>query len=240
VQSPFVSEVVSLPPGRQTSLYVALPYYEGETLEARLARNPLNLQEGLAIAGKVARGIAALHRQGIVHRDIKPENVLLTGDGGVRLIDLGVARLPRIEEFDEPEIPGTPSFMAPELIEGARGSEASDQFAFGVTLYRMFTGRYPYGEIEPFSRPRFGKPVPASKLRPELPAWLEAVMSRAVAVNPSERFGDMFELLAAMEGGAANATRSLQPRSLYERNPLRFWQLVSLLLALALIGALAS
>jgi serine/threonine protein phosphatase PrpC len=239
VQSPYVSEVVSLAPGRQTSLYVALPYYEGETLEARLARGPLGLQDGLAIAGKIARGIAALHRQGIVHRDIKPENVLLTTSGEVRLIDLGVARLPRIEEFDEPEIPGTPSFMAPELINGARGSEASDQFAYGVTLYRIFTGRYPYGEIEPFSRPRFGKPAQACKLRPELPAWLDAVMGRAVAVNPAERFGDMFELLGALEGGAAQSTRSIRPRTIYDRSPVRFWQLVSLLLALALIAALA-
>ena len=239
VTSPYVSEVVTLPPGQQKSLYVALPYYEGETLEARLTRGPMSLEDGLGIGGKIARGIGSLHRLGIVHRDIKPENVLLTSDGGVKLIDLGVARLPRIEEFDEPEIPGTPSFMAPELIEGARGSEASDQFAFGVTLYRMFTGRYPYGEIEPFSHPRFGKPAQACKLRPDLPAWLDAVMARAVAVDPTDRFGDMFELQAALDGGAVHARRSSRPRSLYERNPLRFWQLTAVLLALALAAALA-
>jgi len=239
VNSQYVTEVMSLPPGRQTSLYVALPFYQGETLEARIARGPLGVQDGLAIAAKLARGIASLHRLGIIHRDIKPDNVMLTTDGGVRLIDLGVARLPRIEEFDVPEIPGTPSFMAPELIDGARGTEASDQFAFGVTLYRMFTGRYPYGEIEPFSRPRFGKPAQACKLRPDLPAWLDAAMSRAVSVDPATRFGDMFELQAVLEGGAAHAIGSAAPRSLYERNPLRFWQIVSALLALALVAALA-
>ena len=65
-------------------------------------------------------------------------------------------------------------------------------------------------------------------------------MSRSVAVNPAERFGDMFELLGALEGGAAQTSRSIRPRSIYERNPVRFWQLVSLLLALALIAVLAT
>ena len=239
VQSPFIAEVINLPPGRQSRLYVALPFYEGETLEKRLQRGPMNVRAGLAIATKLARGIATLHRLGIVHRDIKPDNVLLGAGGGVRLIDLGVARLPRVEEFDEPEIPGTPSFMAPELFEGARGTDASDQFAFGVTLYRMFTGRYPYGEVEPFSRPKFGRPAAASRLRPDLPAWLEATMQRAVAVEPEARFGDMFELLAALEAGSAHAVEMFRPKSLYERNPLRFWQGIALLLGLCLVAALA-
>ena len=144
--------------------------------------------------------------------------MLLTADDGVRLIDLGVARLPRIEEFDEPRSQAR-RLHGSELLDGARGSEASDQSACGATLYRMFTGRYPYGEIEPFSHPRFGKPVQACKLRPELPAWLDVAMSRAVAVDPAKRFGEMFELLAALEGGAAQATRNARPRSLYERDP---------------------
>jgi serine/threonine protein phosphatase PrpC len=239
VDSPFVGETVALLSERQSRLYVALRYYPGQTLEERLAPGPLPLESGLMIATRLARAIAALHRLGIVHRDIKPDNVILTEDGGLRLIDLGVARLPRIEEFDDGEIPGTPSFMAPELFEGARGSEASDQFAFGVTLYRMFTRRYPYGEVEAFSRPRFGRPAPPENLRPELPAWLGAAMAKAVAVRPDERFGDMVELMAAIEGGSARAVPVARRRSLYERDPLRFWQAVAAFLAVALVAALA-
>lgn len=240
VHSPFVAEVIDVPRERQSRLYVAMPFYAGETLEQRLSRHPLSIGAGVGIASRLSRGVAALHRLNIVHRDIKPENVILTQDEGLRLIDLGVARLPKLEEFVAGEIPGTPSYMAPELYDGELGSEATDQFALGVTLYRMFTGRYPYGEVEAFSRPKFGKPVPPSRYRPDMPAWLEAALSRAIAVDPHERFGDVMELLSALEDGGTRALGMPQPRSLYERNPLRFWQIISLLLFVMLMAALAS
>lgn len=241
VHSPFVAEVIDIPPERQSRLYVAMPHYPGNTVEQRLRNGPLPMSEGIAIAAKLARGVAALHRLHIIHRDIKPDNVILTKDGGLRLIDLGVARLPRVEEFSGSEIPGTPSYMAPELFDGEAGSEASDQFALGVTLYRMFAGQYPYGEVEAFSRPKFDKPQRPSRFRPDMPAWLEATLLRAVAVNPDERFGDTIELLRALEDGGIRAVGPVhQPRSLYERNPLRFWQGVSLMLFVALMIALAA
>ncbi|HKX23357.1 MAG TPA: serine/threonine-protein kinase, partial [Rhizorhapis sp.] len=221
-------------------LYVAMPFYQGETLEQRIGRHPPSIAAGVTVAARLTRGVAALHRLNIVHRDIKPENVILTEDGGLRLIDLGVARLPRIEEFEAREIPGTPSYMAPELYHGELGSEASDQFALGVTLYRLFTGRYPYGEVEAFSRPKFGRPVPPSRYRPDMPAWLESALLRAIAVKPDERFGDVVELLRTLEDGGTRAIGAPQPRSLYERNPLRFWQVISALLFIALMFALAS
>ncbi|MBB4640719.1 bifunctional protein-serine/threonine kinase/phosphatase [Rhizorhapis suberifaciens] len=239
VHSPFVAEVIDVPRERQSRLYVAMPFYAGETLERRLS-HPLTIAAGVSIAARLTRGVAALHRLNIVHRDIKPENVILTEDEGLRLIDLGVARLPKLEEFVAREIPGTPSYMAPELYDGELGSEATDQFALGVTLYRMFTGRYPYGEVEPFSRPKFGKPVPPSRHRPDMPAWLEAALLRAIAVDPQERFGDVMELLVALEDGGTRAIGTPKPRSLYERNPLRFWQAFSLLLFVMLMIALVS
>ena len=94
--------------------------------------------------------------------------MILLRDGGLRLVDLGVCRAPHLEDFPQQDIPGTPSYMAPELFQGQRGDEASDLFALGVTVYRMFAGAYPYGEIEPFSKPRFGKPQPLCARRPDL------------------------------------------------------------------------
>jgi serine/threonine protein phosphatase PrpC len=246
IRSPWIGEAIELPPNRQTVLYSAMPFYEGETLERRLSRPPaLSLTSGLGYAIKLATGVAALHRAGIIHRDIKPENVILEAIRshqvpGLRLIDLGVARLPHMEDIPAPYAPGTPSYMAPELFLGAPGDERSDQFALGVTIYRMFTGAYPYGEIEPFSHPRFRRAKPLTAHRPDLPAWLDEAVARATAVDPDDRFGDVFEFVFALEHGAIRAAPpNPRPQPLYERNPLLFWKIVSALLAVALGISLA-
>lgn len=240
VRSPWVGAVIEPASGRRTALYLVQPFYEGETLERRLSRRPpLSLNEGLQIAANLAKAVGALHRAGVIHRDIKPENVILEPGGGLKLIDLGVARLPHLEAAAAPEIPGTPSYMAPELFAGDPGDARSDLFALGVSLYRAFTGgQYPYGEVEAFSNPRFRRPTPLSTHRPDLPAWLEALLARAVAVDPDERLQDSHELLFELENGAASAGPARpRPQSLYERDPLRFWQVVALaLLILALIA----
>ncbi|QUT07626.1 bifunctional protein-serine/threonine kinase/phosphatase [Sphingobium phenoxybenzoativorans] len=238
ISSPFVGGAIPVPQDRQSQLYGVQPYYEGQTLEQRLG-SQVSLEEGLAIAVRLTRAVAALHKLDIIHRDIKPDNVILTQDGGLKLVDLGVARLPRIDEFAENEIPGTPSYLAPEMFTGNRGDQQTDMFALGVTLWRLFAGRYPYGEIEPFTRPRFRKPDMPSVHRTQLPAWLDAVLMRSVSIEPEERYGDAIELLRALEGGAAVARVKQNFVPLIERNPARFWQMVSLMLLAALIAALA-
>lgn len=241
VRSPYVAEVIDVPAGRRTCLYTVMPFYEGETLERRLNRRPLpSLNEGLAIAGMLGKGVAALHRAGIVHRDIKPDNVVLEGPDSLKLLDLGVARLPNMEDFPEGTVPGTASYMAPELFAGRPGDEASDQFALGVTIFRTFSASYPYGEIEPFSRPRLGKPASLLALRPDLPAWLDQALARAIAVDPRERYEDVIEFLFAIEHGAIGAVAAVPAsRPLYDRNPLRFWKTVSAVLAALLLASLA-
>ena len=111
-----------------------------------------------------------------------------------------------------------------------------------MTLYRLFSGgHYPYGEIEAFSHPRFGKRVPLSRHRPDLPAWLDAMLARATAVEPGERYADAMELAFDLENALAHGAKTVVRRqSLYERNPVRFWQIVSLLLLLALLATLAA
>jgi serine/threonine protein phosphatase PrpC len=239
VQSPWVAEVKELPPGRQTRLYSVLPYYPGQTLERRIAHGGrMTLTEGAAIALKLCKAVHALHRQQIIHRDIKPDNTLLLADGGLKLLDLGVARLPAWDADTELQIPGTPSYMAPEQFSGERGTQASDVFSLGVTLYRMFAkGTYPYGEIEPFSTPRFALSAkPLTKYRPDLPAWLDTVLSKALAVNPNDRYRDAMELALDLENGLARGGQIVvQRQPLYERNPLLFWKLTSLVLLIGLV-----
>jgi len=242
VRSPFVTESLAPPNERRTCLYGVLPFYEGETLERRLLRAPrMTLAAGLDIAIKLTKALAALHRAGIIHRDIKPENILLEPDGGLKLIDLGVARLRRFDEGESLEVPGTRSYMAPELFAGEQADEGSDIFALGVTIYRMFTGgAYPYGEVEAFSNPRFGKSVALSKHRPDLPSWLERCLSRAIVVDRRERFADAIEFGFELEHGSLRAVpQAIERPSLYDRDPVRFWQVVSTLLFVALLLALA-
>ena len=237
VRSLWVGEIIETAPGRQTRLYSVMPFYDGETLQQRLKRSPpLTLGEGVGVAAKIARAATALHRAGVIHRDIKPDNVILLKSGGLRLVDLGVARVPRLEEFPAEDIPGTPSYMAPELFQGHAGDELSDLYALGVTLHHMFTRAYPYGEVEPFMRPRFAKYFSLSRARPDLPAWLDAVVVKAVSVNPAQRFGDVIEFIHELENGATWGKSAVAPKlSLYERNPLAFWKAAAALLLLLVL-----
>lgn len=242
VRSPFVTESLEPPGDRRTCLYGVLPFYEGETLEQRLTRRPpMSLAAGLGIAIQLTKALAALHRAGIVHRDVKPENIMLEVNGGLKLLDLGVARLRQFDDEDTLEAPGTRSYMAPELFTGTVADESTDLFALGVTVYRMFTGgSYPYGEVEAFSHPRFGKATPLTKSRPDLPAWLDRSLSRAIALERRERYADAIEFGFELEHGSVRATpQSMETPSLYDRNPVRFWQLVSVALFVALLVALA-
>jgi len=240
VHSPWVGRTIELLPGRQTCLYTVMPLYPGELLATRLARSPsVGLEEGRNIAIKLARGAAALHRAGIIHRDIKPDNVILEGDESLKLIDLGVVRVPGLEDFPPEDIPGTLGYMAPEMLAGEPGNEATDIYALGVTMFRAFTSEFPYGNPDATSPPRRNRPTALSALRPDLPAWLQAALGRAIAIDPTERFRDMLEFAVEMETGPARAPLAVRkPRTLYERSPLLFWQGLAALLALALLFSL--
>jgi serine/threonine protein kinase len=224
----------------QSRVYTLMSWYEGETLEARLRRGLPSIAEGLAIATRLARGIIALHRLGVIHRDIKPDNVLVEKkDGGVRLIDFGVARIPQMEDAEMGDVPGSHGYLAPELYRGERGDEASDQFAFGVTLYRIFTGHIPFTDLQRLQRPGYDSPADPASLRPDLPAWLAVALRRSVQVNADDRYSDMIELVQVLESGTARAASRRRPLSLFERKPVLVWQLLSLVLVLALALVLA-
>jgi serine/threonine protein phosphatase PrpC len=240
VNSPWVGRTIELPPGRQTCLYTVMPLYQGELLETRLTRRPLmGLEEGRNITIKLARGAAALHHAGIIHRDIKPDNVILENGGSLKLIDLGVVRVPGMEDFPPTDIPGTLAYMAPEMFAGEPGNEATDIYALGVTMFRAFTGEYPYGNPDATTRSQRTRPTPLSTLRPDLPAWLQGALARAVAIDPAERFHDMIDFAVEMENGPSRGPLAgFKQQTFYQRYPVRFWQGVSALLALALLLSL--
>jgi serine/threonine protein phosphatase PrpC len=236
INSPWVGRTIELPPGRQTALYTVMPLYPGELLSTRLARRPMvGLEEGRNIAIKLARGVAALHRAGLIHRDIKPDNIILETEGSLKLIDLGVVRVPGMEDFPPEDIPGTIAYMAPEMFSGEPGNEQTDIFSLGVTMYRAFSGgEYPYGNLDATSQPRQKRPKPLSEIRPDLPAWLGAALARAIAPDPGQRYRDVTEFAGEMEAGPTRRRMGVGPRTLYERSPIAVWQGIAAVLAIAL------
>ncbi|MBI5449805.1 MAG: bifunctional protein-serine/threonine kinase/phosphatase [Gammaproteobacteria bacterium] len=241
IRNPSVLTIAAAGGDRQGALYGVMPYCPGTTLEHRFCgRAHVGLAEGVEIGIRLGRIIHALHRNRIIHRDIKPDNVIIADDGNLKLLDLGVARLPGIEAAAAPDIPGTPSYMAPEMFAGNPGDEQTDLYALGVTLYRIFTGHYPYGEIEPFQQPRFTRPTALSRYRADIPAWLDAVVMKAIAVDPTQRYSDTLELAFELEHGLSHGqSDSVARQPLYQRNPLLVWQVLSLALLSLLIFSLA-
>ena len=168
-----------------------------------------------------------LHRRNILHRDIKPENLHLGSDGQLRLLDFGLAYCPGLSADQPHQLPGTPSYLAPEAFKGAAPDARQDLYAAGVTFYWLLSGQYPYGEVEAFQHPRFGQPSAVSRYRPDVPLWLEQMLARAVAANPEQRFETAEEWLLQLEQGERQL-HALTPRPLLEREPLKVWRRLAL------------
>ncbi|HWT70406.1 MAG TPA: bifunctional protein-serine/threonine kinase/phosphatase [Pseudomonas sp.] len=222
-------------------LYYVMREYAGSTLAQLFTRiGPLPLAQWRDLAERLLKAVGLLHRRQILHRDIKPENLLLGDDGELRLLDFGLAWCAGLSEDQPSNLPGTPSYIAPEAFRGERPTPPQDLYAVGVTLYYLITGHYPYGEIEAFQRPRFGVPVNPGRYRPDLPEWLTQCLERAVAADPAQRFETAEEWLLLMEQGERRSL-SVRPRPLLEREPLKVWRalaLGSLLINLGLLFAL--
>lgn len=229
----FFPEIHPLP--ERQHLYYAMREYSGRTLAHLFSLSgPLPLAQWQDLATRLLRATGLLHRRNIIHRDIKPENLLLGDDGELRLLDFGLAFCPGLSAVNAEDLPGTPSFIAPEAFNGAEPDPQQDLYAVGITLYYLLTGHYPHGEIEAFQHRRFGTPIPASRYRPDLPLWLSQSLDKAVQANPAQRYETAEQWQLELEQAEQRPVVT-RPRPLLEREPLKVWRtlaLVSLLINL--------
>jgi len=233
VVSQYVPQVFPVSIEKRSKLYYIMSWHEGATLQQRLDSGHHFTVAGTAKIGlDMLRGIGALHRLNIVHRDIKPANVHQASDQRLRILDLGVALSSSVSSAVSTDAaiqnPGTPSFMAPELFDGKPATPQSDIYAAGVTLYHLLTRKYPYGEIEPFQRPKFGQPVPPTRYRPDIPYWLENIILKAISHDAKLRFETAEEMILALEHGELKPILAPARTPLIARARLVKWQWIAI------------
>ncbi|KUM96775.1 hypothetical protein AQI88_09755 [Streptomyces cellostaticus] len=184
--------------------YLVMEYVQGATLAEVLRGGPLPVADAVNAACAVLDALRHSHECGIVHRDIKPSNIMLTGPDTVKVLDFGIAKA-----FAETATRitgsgaaiGTPAYLSPEQINGAEIDHRADLYAMGCLLHELLTGQPPFRGESPFAvmhQHLFAAPEPVSRLRPQVPPAVEAVILRALGKDPKERFADAGQMREAL------------------------------------------
>ncbi len=189
--------------------FLVMELLEGESLRELIAKGNITTGKAVEYARAIADGLAAAHSKGIVHRDLKPENVFLTGDGRIKILDFGLAklRLPEAELTTETPtetlgtatgtIMGTVAYMAPEQVQGQPADHRSDIFALGVVLYEMLTGKRPFSgstSVETAAAILKEDPEPISAASTSISPALARVVTRCLEKRPEDRFSSAHDL----------------------------------------------
>ncbi|HET8683964.1 MAG TPA: protein kinase, partial [Micromonosporaceae bacterium] len=172
--------------------YLVMGYVDGQPLTARIAEaGRLSVEETMSVVAQAARALHAAHSAGIVHRDVKPANLLVRPDGKVVLVDFGVARSATVTSVTAlHEVVGTALYMAPEQVRRQALTPATDVYALGATAYHCLAGRPPFGGdslVEVALRHLDTQPPP---LPPDVPEPVQAMVRRALAKDPADRYPD--------------------------------------------------
>lgn len=227
-------------------LYVATEFIDGQSLAQWMIDNPQpELESVRRIVEQIAAGLQAFHRRDMLHQDLRPENVMIDTTGTIKLIDFGAVRIAGVEEDALPGsdeiILGTTQYTAPEYFLGEAGSPCSDLFSLGVITYQMLTGRLPYGAEVAKCHTRLAQKnlryASALEEARAIPVWVDGVLKKAVHPDPAKRTAELSEFIADLRRPSAEFLGKTRA-PLLERNPLIFWQSVSALLAVTVIGLL--
>jgi serine/threonine protein kinase len=192
--------------GDEDALYLVMPYLSGGSLQDMLSRTPLQTGEVVTYGSQIADALDYAHQHKVVHRDVKPANMLLHADGRLMLSDFGLAKI--VSQTNTPNAPrnrpdaGTPEYMAPEQVVGSSDAR-SDIYGLGVVLYLLLTGRLPFtgsSSREVMEAHLRNDPAPPRRYNPAIPPAMEAVVLRAMAKQPGDRYQRASELGAALLG----------------------------------------
>jgi len=179
--------------------YIVMPHIKGQSLKERIAAGPISVEEALAIASQVAEGLKEAHERGIIHRDIKPANIMLTEKGQAKIMDFGLAKLEAgVDLTRTMAVIGTAAYMSPEQARGEEVDHRTDIWSFGATLYEMLTRQKPFGHKHDqallYSILNDTSET-VSRIRPEIPNYLDRLIQKALEKDRSRRYQNMAELL---------------------------------------------
>ena len=195
----------------ERTYFIVMEYVDGEPLSSIIrGQAPLPPARAAGIAADIAKALSYAHRHGVVHRDVKPGNVLITRDGQVKVADFGIARAVGADDSVTQTglVMGTATYFSPEQAQGLGVDGRSDVYALGVVLYEMVTGRPPFSGDTPVSiaYKHVSEPaVPPREMEPRVPAALDAVIMRAMAKQPGDRYPTAEDLHADLQRYAQGA-----------------------------------
>jgi eukaryotic-like serine/threonine-protein kinase len=183
--------------------YIAMEYVAGRSLKSIVREGgPLDPALAIDIVVQILRAAQFAHKRGVIHRDLKPHNVIIDEEGRARVTDFGIARAGASDMTLTGSIMGTAQYLSPEQAQGYSVSAASDIYSVGVILYELLSGAVPFeGEtaVAIAFKQVSAEPRPPSELNPALPASLDAIVLRALAKDPAQRYADAGELITALE-----------------------------------------
>ena len=208
-------------PEDRTYRYYLMELIEGNNLMDFLGSKHLSIDNAINLAKFLHKAEAHLLNLGLVHGDIKPENIIVYRDKDIagtrfKMVDFGSI----VEIFSDNSRAGTPTYLAPERFTDAPINEASEIFSIGVTIYWALTGKYPYGDIEPFQTPKFKHAAVPSKYNKNIPDWLDSVIMRAITIDPQERYQHYSEFFYELKDPANVKPYYSKGSSFVEREPL--------------------
>jgi len=211
-------------PKNRTARYYVMQHFKGEDLDKYLTHKNISIDDAVLLAKTLLKMCQYLVNFDLVHGDIKPQNIMIDKDEDenitYKIIDFGSIT----EIFSTDSKAGTPSYLSPERFKNESISESSEIFSIGITLYFTLTGKYPYGEIEPFQTPSFKEAKKPSLYNKNIPDWLDSVILRSISIDKDLRYSHYSEMMHELKSPQKVKPFFSKEVSLIQRSPLVFYK----------------